>query len=179
MTITLLNACEKNTPQIINLSGKQTLSLGIGSNNITNTSENNTFTNRRNDSTTNAPQFDIDNTRYLFVVGNHTVDELEALLRRADEIAQKSRDQFNELKIAIVIHGENITMFTQDNYEKNKLMIDLAAKLDTYNVIDLKMCEYSMDKIGINKNDIPEFIDTVPFAPDEIKRLTSEGYLKL
>ena len=37
----------------------------------------------------------------------------------------------------------------------------------------------TLNKRGVDKDDIPAFIESVPFAPDEFKRLTSEGYINL
>ncbi len=124
-------------------------------------------------------RYTIDNTRYLFVVAEHPVGELQALLQRADDIARTSRDQFDQLDIVLVIHGPNIDLFTQRNYEKNKQLIDLAARLDAARVLDLKMCETSMRHYGISREQVPSFIEAVPYAPDEIKRLDEAGYINL
>lgn len=124
-------------------------------------------------------QVEIGNTRYLFVLGEHSVVELEALLRRADEIAQTSLDHFDELDIALVIHGPSVNLFTRGTYPQNRELIDLAAKLDAFHVIDVKICEVSMANAGVSRSEIPEFIESVPFAPDEIRRLTAEGYINL
>ena len=67
----------------------------------------------------------------------------------------------------------------EKNYEKNKELVDLAAKLDAFNVIDLKICEKSLSSRGVSQDEIPSFIEPVPYAPDEIKRLTEEGYINL
>ena len=124
-------------------------------------------------------QINIGDTRYLFVVKDHSTAELEALLERADEIARTSLDHFRDLKIEMVIHGPSVNMFTIENYEKNKKLIDLAAKLDAFNVIDLKICEKSLENEGISRDQIPAFIDSVPYAPDEIRRLSENGYINL
>lgn len=127
----------------------------------------------------NDRQLEIGNTRYLFVAAEHTAEELQALLQRVDEITQSEPESHDQLDIALVIHGQNINMFTQKNYEQNKSMIDLAAKLDAFEVIDLKVCEWSMSQQGIQRSEIPSFVESVPFAPDEIKRLTAAGYINL
>lgn len=124
-------------------------------------------------------QIEIGNTRYLFVLADHSTEDLKALLTRADEIAQTSLDHFGNLEIELVIHGPTVEMFTQKNYPKNKELIDLAAKLDAFNVIDLKICEKSLASRGLSRDDIPAFIESVPYAPDEIKRLTQDGYINL
>ena len=124
-------------------------------------------------------QVSLGNTRYLFIVQDHSEEELEALLHRVDDIARESLDRFDNLKIALVIHGPSVRRFTQNNYAMNRNLVDLAAKLDAFEVIDVKICETSMASEGLSKTDIPSFIDPVPFAPDEIARLGSEGFINL
>ena len=124
-------------------------------------------------------QIEIGNTHYLFVLADHSTQDLKDLLTRADEIAQTSLEHFDDLEIALVIHGPTVEMFMEKNYEKNKELVDLAAKLDAFNVIDLKICEKSLSSRGVSQDEIPSFIEPVPYAPDEIKRLTEEGYINL
>jgi uncharacterized protein len=126
-----------------------------------------------------SKQIDIGNTRYLFVVADHTTEELKSLLLRADELARSGTADPDELDIALVIHGPTVGMFTEDNYENNREMIDLAAKLDAFKVIDLKICEMSMSNMGVKREQVPRFIESVPFAPDEIERLKTNGYINL
>ncbi len=124
-------------------------------------------------------QIDIGNTRYLFVVADHTTEELKSLLLRADELARSGVADPNELDIALVIHGPTVGMFTEENYENNREMIDLVAKLDAFKVIDLKICEMSMSNMWVSSEQVPRFIESVPFAPDEINRLKNNGYFNL
>jgi hypothetical protein len=124
-------------------------------------------------------QVALGNTRYLFVVRDHSEEELEALLHRVDDIARESLDRFDNLKIALVIHGPSVRRFTQQSYASNRELVDLAAKLDAFEVIDVKICETSLSAEGVSRADIPSFIDPVPFAPDEIARLGAEGFVSL
>lgn len=124
-------------------------------------------------------QFNIGNTNYLFDVSDHSLEELRELLERVDEISQLERDQYDDLEIVMILHGPDIEWFREDNYEQNRQLVDLAAKLDAYEVIDMKVCEMTLNKRGVDKDDIPAFIESVPFAPDEFKRLTGEGYINL
>ncbi len=125
-------------------------------------------------------QIDSDNSHYLFDVTNHTLDELQALLQRADEITQTRQPEYDDIKIALILHGPDIHLFTQQNYSKNKKLVDLAAKLDALNIIDMKVCETAMSSMGISRSNIPPFIESVPFSPAEINRLLNvENYISL
>lgn len=123
--------------------------------------------------------YNIDNTRYFFDVSDHTVEELEALLVRIEEITDASPETFDRLEIVMILHGPDIGLFTRANYEHNRRLVDLAAKLDAFRVVDMKACEASMDSLGVNRGDIPAFIESVPYAPDEIRRLQEQGYINL
>ena len=80
-------------------------------------------------------QFNIGNTNYLFDVSDHSLEELRELLERVDEISQFERDQYDDLEIVMILHGPDIEWFREDNYEQNRQLVDLAAKLDAYKVI--------------------------------------------
>ena len=124
-------------------------------------------------------QFNIGNKSYLFDVSNHSIEEMEALLARAREISQFDSNEYKDLDIVMILHGPDIDWFTQQNQEKNMKLIELAAELDQLEIIDMKVCETAMDKRGIKREDIPAFIESVPYAPDEMKKLLQDGFINL
>lgn len=121
----------------------------------------------------------IENKSYLFDVSDHSVDELQALLTRAEEVSQAQSPEYMDLKIVMVIHGPDIEWFTQQNYGDNRQLIDLAARLDAYDIIDMKVCEKTMTDRGVDREDLPSFIESVPYAPVEIEHRLREGYINL
>ncbi|HKK15282.1 MAG TPA: DsrE family protein [Gammaproteobacteria bacterium] len=136
---------------------------------------------RRELSETTIPQrqFNIGNKRYLFDISDHTIEEMESLLSRAREISELNMDDYSDLEIVMIIHGPDIDWFTRKNLERNHRLIDLAAKLDAFDIIDMKVCKKTMDNRGVKREEIPAFIESVPYAPDEIKRLNEAGYINL
>ena len=80
--------------------------------------------------------------------------------------------------VVIVLHGEEAGIFTRQSYAENRTLVDRAALLDAYNLIDMRMCETWMSNNNIQKSDLLPFIDTVPYAPEEIRKLRTEGYLQ-
>ena len=79
----------------------------------------------------------------------------------------------------MVIHGSDIDWFTHQNYEQNRQLVDLAARLDAYDVIDMKVCKKTMSDRGVKRKDIPPFIESVPYGPTEIKKRLLDGYINL
>ena len=126
-----------------------------------------------------VPQPEIENKSYLFDVSDHTIEELEALLIRAEEVSQTHPADFEELKIVMILHGPDVDWFTHQNYENNRKLVDLAARLDAYEVIDMKVCEVTMQNRGVEQDDLPAFIESVPYAPVEIDTLLHNGYINL
>ena len=124
-------------------------------------------------------ELEIENKSYLFDVTDHSIEELEALLVRAEEVSQTHPADFEDLEIVMIIHGPDIDLFTSQNYEENKQLIDLASRLDAYDVIDMKVCEKTMSLRGVDREDIPSFIESVPYAPTEIKQRLQDGYINL
>ncbi|MBL4796646.1 MAG: DsrE family protein [Oleispira sp.] len=106
----------------------------------------------------------------------HTLTELKQLLEQAEGIANGKTEYNTEAPIAVVLHGEEIRAFLRTNYRLNKSLVDLAARLDAFNVIDVKVCRRWMGANGIMVNDLPSFVEPVPFGVAERNRLEAAGY---
>lgn len=117
--------------------------------------------------------------RYLFSVTLHTPEEITGLLARAEELAKTTRAGSRDTGIALVLHGPEIEIFARKNYSRFQKTVDQAARLDTARVIELKMCRTEMKHRGIGEQDIPGFIELVPYGPDEARRLQRKGYVYL
>ena len=116
---------------------------------------------------------------YVFSVTVNTVQQLDVVLNRAEDL----RELFNpdeHSKIAIVLHGDELQLFQKDNYSSNQSMVERARLLDQGNIIDIKACQTMMRMLDIEQNELPSFIEQVPFAPTEIERLQNEeGFTRL
>jgi intracellular sulfur oxidation DsrE/DsrF family protein len=124
-------------------------------------------------------QITIGNKRYLYDISEHSIEELQSLLQRAEEITQTGAENLEDLEIVMILHGPDIGWFTLDSYDDNKELVDLAKRLDAFDIIDLKVCETTMEYMEIDRNQLPPFIESVPYAPDEFNRLSDEGYTHL
>lgn len=115
--------------------------------------------------------------RYLFSITLHTPEEIAGLLARAEELAKTRRADNARTGIALVLHGPEIEMFAKKYYRRFRETVDQAARLDAERVIEVKMCRTEMKHLGIRDEDVPAFIEIVPYGPDEEKRLRQEGYV--
>ena len=100
--------------------------------------------------------------------------DLEVLLDTLEASIDEVPD--SEEPVVIILHGREASVFTNQNYSANKRLVDQAARLDAEMLIDVRMCATWMARNALTATDIPDFIDTVPFAPEEIRRLKREGY---
>ena len=113
--------------------------------------------------------------RYQAMILLHSDSELRDFLARADAFAAGSNYQGNE-PVALVLYGEEIALFSRNHYRENKTLVDLAARLDAFNVVDLKVCRQWLTREGIQESDLPSFLQPVDDGPAEIQRLQQAGY---
>ena len=116
---------------------------------------------------------------YVFSVTVTSAQELDVVLSRAEDL-RSLFDPEQHSRIAIVLHGNELQLFQQQNYASNMSVVDRARLLDQDNIIDIKACQTMMRTLDIGQNELPSFIEQVPFAPAEIKRLQEqEGFTRL
>lgn len=115
--------------------------------------------------------------RAVLDISVHTLEGLKVLFDRAEQLAMRPQAQGGEASVVLVLHGPEVEFFSIRNYEKYKDMVDQAARLDAFDVVDVKICQTMLDIQGIESDDIPSFIEQVPFGPDEVERLRRQGYV--
>lgn len=109
------------------------------------------------------------------VVRLHTAEELQALLTRAEELS-RSVDYRNNEPVRLVLSGDEIAIFVRSSYRGNKALVDLAARLDAFNVVELKVCQHWMARNQVETADLPAFLDPVTNGAEEVTRMQLEGY---
>ncbi len=116
---------------------------------------------------------------YVFSVTVETAEQLDVVLNRAEQLRELfDPEQHN--RIAIVLHGDELQLFQKNNYSTNMLLVDRAKLLDQDNIIDIQACQTRMRQLNIGQNELPSFIEQIPFAPAEIERLEKEeGFTRL
>ncbi len=113
--------------------------------------------------------------KYIAQLHANTPQELADLLDRAERWANNAT-AYPKYPIAIVLHGPEANVFIKSNYVQYQALVDQAAKLDAFKVVDIKICERWMGFNKINPNQLPAFVETVPFGPVEERRLIKAGY---
>lgn len=108
----------------------------------------------------------------------HSLDELKQILLQAEKISngQSEVEYSTENPIAVVLHGDEIGAFVRSNYRTHKELVDLAARLDAFKVIEVKVCRSWMGENDVNVNELPPFVEAVPVGAKERERLERAGY---
>ena len=115
--------------------------------------------------------------RAVLDISVHTIEGLRVLFDRAEELAMRPQALGEDDSIVLVLHGPEVEFFSIRNYEKYKDIVDQAARLDAFDVVDVKICQTMLGQYGIERDDIPAFIEQVPVGPDEVDRLLQNGYV--
>lgn len=117
---------------------------------------------------------------YLVRIDQNRPEEVEAALLRAEAVYLESLPSLSSPPpIALVLHGPEVEIFFRENYKRYKRIVDLAARLTAFEVVDIKICRTRLRFLEQNETTLFPFVGTVAFGPDEIERLTEEeGYVR-
>ena len=103
--------------------------------------------------------------------------DITAMLNRAVRIARSTN--FSPIEpVTFVLHGDEINLFKRENYSANQMLVDLAARLDAFKVIDIRVCETWMRDNQVAASDLPPFVELVPFGPDFVAGLKTRGAIE-
>ncbi len=117
---------------------------------------------------------------YLFDVDRHSPQEIHAMLERAQHIQRETApEERDRTAFTMVIHGPDVEIFADDTRPQNRAVVELAARLEHEHWIDFKVCERSLTSREIGAEQFPEFIEIVPYGPDETERLKALGAVQL
>jgi len=110
-------------------------------------------------------------------VSVHTIEGLRVLFDRAEALAMTPRPEGEDVSLVLVLHGPEVEYFSIKNYDQYKDIVDQAARLDAFDIVDVRVCQTMIGMRGIERTDIPSFIEQVPYGPGEVERLQQEGYV--
>lgn len=108
---------------------------------------------------------------YLARIQLNSPEEVEGALRRAEKLFLNGEIKSTPAPVVFVFHGPEVRIFFKQNYARYKPIVDLAARLAAFEVIEIKVCETRMGVLGRPKTALFPFVGTVPFGPAEVERL--------
>lgn len=111
---------------------------------------------------------------YVARLLNDSPEEVASALSRVEKLYGEGKLSQEANPISIILHGPEVEIFFKDNYEEYKKIVDLAAKLSAFGIVDVRVCETQTGIMGRSRSSIHSFIGTVPFGPTEVKRLLDQ-----
>jgi intracellular sulfur oxidation DsrE/DsrF family protein len=111
---------------------------------------------------------------YVARIHNDSPEEVADALRRAEMLYLEGKLSNLSNPLAIVLHGPEVEIFFKDKYEQYKEIVDLAARLSAFGVVDVQVCVTQTGIMGRDRSSVHSFIGTVPFGPSEVKRLLNQ-----
>ena len=115
--------------------------------------------------------------QFVADINVHTVEELEILFARVEQLLERPRGADEEPLISVVLHGPEVQFFALQNYQQYKDVVDHAAKLSALGAVEINICQTQMRVRGIAPDQVPAFLNQVPYGPGEVERLINEGYV--
>ncbi len=114
---------------------------------------------------------------YIAEIELHTAAELHSVLKRADQLFNGDDFVAGSQPVQFILHGAEAKALQQNQYQKNKALVDLAARLSAFQVVEIRVCETWMRGQKIDAKTLPPFIGTVANGPKEKQRLMKkQGY---
>jgi len=114
---------------------------------------------------------------YIANIELHTEEEISDLFDRASMLIDQQNSFVLGEPIAFVLHGPEVEYFSRDNYGEFKDIVDKAAQLDAFRVIDVRVCSTYLRLHHIAPESLPPFVEVVPYGPAEERRLRAGGYV--
>ena len=115
--------------------------------------------------------------QFVADINVHTVEELEVLFARIEQILDRPRGADEPPLISVVLHGPEVEFFALQNYQEYKDVVDHAAKLSALGAVDISICRTQMRVRGIEPDQVPAFLIQVPYGPGEVERLVNDGFV--
>jgi intracellular sulfur oxidation DsrE/DsrF family protein len=111
--------------------------------------------------------------KYLANIELHTIDELSDVLDRTEALYDKGA-LAQDTPVALVLHGFEARAFLRQDYEQNKPVVNLAARLSALGAVDIQVCQIWMGSEGLDAAQLQPFVGLVPNGPSEIQRLVKQ-----
>lgn len=111
---------------------------------------------------------------YVARIHNDSPKEVADALKRAESLYLEGKLSELTDPISIVLHGPEVEIFFKDKYDEYKNIVDLAARLSAFGVVNVQVCETQTGIMGRSRSSVHSFIGTVPFGPTKVKRLLNQ-----
>jgi len=113
---------------------------------------------------------------YVARVGLDDPEQVRAALERAEALYLSGGMQNGFPPITFILHGPEVAIFYKENYQKYKSIVDLAARLKAFEVVDVRVCATRMRSQDADETMVYPFIGTVIYGPKTLERLLTDKH---
>jgi len=114
--------------------------------------------------------------KVVYDVGAADAEELNSIIGRVSHLNNEYAGDVFDAHIVVVLHGDEIPLFTVDKYEENKELMERAQSLTVAGNIEYRMCAAAAALHDVKPEDVHGFVNVVPMADAEIIELQHDGY---
>ena len=113
--------------------------------------------------------------KYLADISVNSPQELFDILTRADMLLESGWHSVEgSSPIIFLLHGDEARILFKQQYENNKEVVDLAARLTALNIVDIKVCDIWIEGNNLFIKDLQPFVGVANNAAAEADRLVSQ-----
>jgi hypothetical protein len=113
---------------------------------------------------------------YVARVGLDDPDQVYDALERAEALYLSGGMQNGLPPITFILHGPEVSIFYKENYQEYKSIVDLAARLKAFEVVDVRVCASRMRSQDADETMVYPFVGTVIYGPKALEQLLTEKH---
>lgn len=116
---------------------------------------------------------------YLYVqLIERNADHLNQALLQAEQYAQANTATL-KAPVLVVLNGEEIAAFERKHYREQKQLVDLAARLAAYEIIEIRVCEKTLEERLVHRSELPSFLQPIQNGAAYLIEKQRQGYASL
>ncbi|WP_322522163.1 DsrE family protein [Guyparkeria halophila] len=114
--------------------------------------------------------------KVVYDVAAKDAEALNSIIGRVSHLNNEYAGDVFDAHIVVVLHGDEIPLFTTEKYEENRELMERAQSLTVAGNIEYRMCAAAAALHDVEPEDVHGFVNVVPMADAEIIELQHEGY---
>jgi hypothetical protein len=114
--------------------------------------------------------------KVVYDVAAKDAEALNSIIGRVSHLNNEYAGDVFDAHIVVVLHGDEIPLFTVEKYEENQELMERAQSLTVAGNIEYRMCAAAAALHDVEPEDVHGFVNVVPMADAEIIELQHQGY---
>lgn len=116
---------------------------------------------------------------YVYVqLIERSAEHLNQALLQAEQYAQANASTL-KAPVLVVLNGEEIAAFERKHYREQKQLVDLAARLSAFEIIEIRVCEKTLEERLVHRSELPSFLQPIKNGAAYLAEKQRQGYASL